>query len=69
MMIQWRTVWYYLSQAVLILLSLIELLMAANSSFPNSLISLIIGLLLAFIAYLKYNRRRRRYETDFESEY
>ena len=68
-MIQWRTVWYYLSQAVLILLSLIELLMAANSSFPNSLISLIIGLLLAFIAYLKYNRRRRRYETDFESEY
>ena len=68
-MIQWRTVWYYLSQVALILLSLIELLLAANSSFPNSLISLIIGLLLALIAYFKYRRRRRRFETDFESEY
>ena len=68
-MIPWRTIWYYLSQFVLLLFSLIELLLAANSSFPNSLISLFIGLLLAFVAYLKYRRRRRRYETDFESEY
>ncbi len=52
-MIPWRTVWYYFSQFVLMLFSLIELLLAANSSFPNSLISLLIGLLLAFIAYLK----------------
>ena len=68
-MIPWRTVWYYFSQLVLLLFSLIELLLAANSSFPNSLISLFIGLLLSFVAYLKYRRRRRRYETDFESEY
>lgn len=68
-MIQWRTVWYYLSQLGLILFSLIELLLAANSSFPNSLISLFIGLLLAFIAYVKYRRRKRRYETDFETKY
>jgi TctA family transporter len=68
-MIPWRTLWYYFSQFVLLLFSLIELLLAANSSFPNSLISLIIGLVLALIAYLKYTRRRRRYQTDFESEY
>ena len=68
-MIQWRTVWYYLSQLILLLFSLVELLLASNSTFPNSLISLIIGLLLAFVAYLKYRRRRHRYETDFESEY
>ena len=68
-MIPWRTVWYYFSQLMLLLFSLIELLLAANSSFPNSLISLFIGLLLSFVAYLKYRRRRRRYETDFESEY
>ena len=68
-MIQWRTVWYYFSQLVLVLFSLIELLLAANSSFPNSLISLVIGLLLGFVAYLKYRRRRHRYEKDFESEY
>ncbi len=52
-MIPWRTVWYYFSQFVLIIFSLVELLLAANSSFPNSLISLFIGVLLAFIAYLK----------------
>ena len=68
-MIPWRTLWYYFSQLMLLLFSLIELLLAANSSFPNSLISLFIGLLLSFVAYLKYRRRRRRYETDFESEY
>lgn len=68
-MIPWRTIWYYFSQFVLALFSLIELLLASNTSFPDSLISLIIGLALAFIAYLKYLRRRRRYETDFESEY
>ena len=68
-MIPWKTVWYYLSQLVLILFSLIELLLAAKSEFPNSLISLVLGLILAFIAYMKYRRRRRRYETDFEQEY
>ncbi len=68
-MIPWRTLWYYFSQFMLLLFSLIELLLAANSSFPNSLISLFIGLVLSFVAYLKYRRRRRRYETDFESEY
>lgn len=68
-MIPWRTVWYYISQLVLIMFSLIELLLAANWSFPNSLISLIIGISLALIAYFKYRRRRHRYETDFEQEY
>lgn len=68
-MIQWRTVWYYLSQLALVLFSLVELLLASNSEFPDSLIALFIGLLLAFVAYLKYRRRRHRYETDFESEY
>ncbi len=68
-MIPWRTLLYYFSQFMLLLFSLIELLLAANSSFPNSLISLFIGLVLSFVAYLKYRRRRRRYETDFESEY
>jgi multisubunit Na+/H+ antiporter MnhB subunit len=68
-MIPWKTVWYYLSQLVLILFSLIELLLAAKSEFPNSLISLVLGLILALIAYMKYRRRRRRYETDFEQEY
>lgn len=68
-MISWKTVWYYISQLVLILFSLIELLLAAKSEFPNSLISLVLGLLLALIAYMKYRRRRRRYETDFEQEY
>jgi len=68
-MIPWQTVWYYFSQFVLILFSLIELLLAAKLEMPNSLISLILGIVLAVIAYLKYRRRRRRYETDFEQEY
>ena len=68
-MIPWPTVWYYFSQFVLILFSLIELLLAAKLEMPNSLISLVLGVVLAVIAYLKYRRRRRRYETDFEQEY
>jgi hypothetical protein len=68
-MIPWQTVWYYFSQFVLILFSLIELLLAAKLEMPNSLISLVLGVVLAVIAYLKYRRRRRRYETDFEQEY
>ena len=68
-MIPWQTVWYYFSQFVLILFSLIELLLAAKLEMPNLLISLVLGVVLAVIAYLKYRRRRRRYETDFEQEY
>jgi hypothetical protein len=68
-MIPWQTIWYYFSQFVLILFSLIELLLAAKLEMPNSLISLVLGLVLAIVAYLKYRRRRRRYETDFEQEY
>jgi hypothetical protein len=68
-MIPWQTVWYYFSQLILILFSLIELLLAAKSELPNSLISLVLGVMLAVIAYFKYKRRRRRYETDFEQEY
>jgi len=68
-MIPWQTFWYYFSQFVLILFSLIELLLAAKLEMPNSLISLVLGLVLAIVAYLKYRRRRRRYETDFEQEY
>jgi hypothetical protein len=68
-MIPWQTVWYYTSQFILILFSLIELLLAAKLDMPNSLISLVLGVVLAIIAYLKYRRRRRRYETDFEQEY
>jgi len=68
-MIPWQTVWYYVSQFILILFSLIELLLAAKLEIPNSLISLVLGVVLAVIAYLKYRRRRRRYETDFEQEY
>jgi DMSO/TMAO reductase YedYZ heme-binding membrane subunit len=68
-MIPWQTVWYYVSQFILILFSLIELLLAAKLDMPNSLISLVIGVVLAIIAYIKYRRRRRRYETDFEQEY
>ncbi|MEY4467784.1 MAG: hypothetical protein RIR21_1577 [Pseudomonadota bacterium] len=68
-MIPWQTVWYYVSQFILILFSLIELLLAAKLDMPNSLISLVIGVVLAAIAYIKYRRRRRRYETDFEQEY
>jgi hypothetical protein len=68
-MIRGQTVWYYFSQFVLILFSLIELLLAAKLEMPNSLISLVLGIVLAVIAYLKYRRRRRRYETDFEQEY
>jgi hypothetical protein len=67
--IPWQTVWYYVSQFILILFSLIELLLAAKLDMPNSLISLVLGVVLAVIAYLKYRRRRRRYETDFEQEY
>lgn len=68
-MIPWQTVWYYVSQFILILFSLIELLLAAKLDMPNSLISLVIGVVLAAIAYIKYRRRRHRYETDFEQEY
>jgi hypothetical protein len=68
-MIPWQTVWYSVSQFILILFSLIELLLAAKLDMPNSLISLVLGVVLAVIAYLKYRRRRRRYETDFEQEY
>jgi hypothetical protein len=68
-MISWQTVWYYISQFILILFSLIELLLAAKLDMPNSLISLVLGVALAVIAYFKYRRRRRRYETDFEQEY
>ncbi|MEY3791401.1 MAG: hypothetical protein RI960_2008 [Pseudomonadota bacterium] len=68
-MIPWQTVWYYVSQFILILFSLIELLLAAKLEMPNSLISFVLGVVLAVIAYLKYRRRRRRYETDFEQEY
>jgi hypothetical protein len=67
--IPWQTVWYYVSQFILILFSLIELLLAAKLDMPNSLISLVLGVVLAVIAYFKYRRRRRRYETDFEQEY
>ena len=68
-MISWQTVWYYVSQFILILFSPIELLLAAKLDMPNSLISLVLGVVLAVIAYFKYRRRRRRYETDFEQEY
>ena len=68
-MIPWQTVWYYVSQFILILFSLIELLLAAKLDMPNWLISLVLGVVLAVIAYFKYRRRRRRYETDFEQEY
>ena len=68
-MIPWQTVWYYVSQFILILFSLIELLLAAKLDMPNSLISLVLGVVLAVIAYFKYRRRRRRYESDFEQEY
>jgi biopolymer transport protein ExbB/TolQ len=68
-MIPWQTVWYYISQFILILFSLIELLLAAKLEMPNSLISLVLGVVLAIIAYMKYRRRRRSYETDFEQEY
>ena len=68
-MISWQTVWYYVSQFILILFSVIELLLAAKLDMPNSLISLVLGVVLAVIAYFKYRRRRRRYETDFEQEY
>jgi hypothetical protein len=68
-MIPWQTVWYYMSQIILILFSLIELLLAAKLEMPNSLISLVLGVVLAIIAYMKYRRRRRSYETDFEQEY
>ena len=68
-MIPWQTIWYYVSQFILILFSLIELLLAAKLDMPNSLISLVLGVVLAVIAYFKYRRRRRRYETDFEQEY
>ena len=68
-MISWQTVWYYVSQFILILFSLIELLLAAKLDMPNSLISLVLGVVLAIIAYMKYRRRRRSYETDFEQEY
>ena len=68
-MISWQTVWYYVSQFILILFSLIELLLAAKLDMPNSLISLVLGVVLAVIAYFKYRRCRRRYETDFEQEY
>jgi len=44
-------------------------LLAAKLDMPNSLISLVLGVVLAVIAYFKYRRRRRRYETDFEQEY
>jgi membrane protein implicated in regulation of membrane protease activity len=67
--IPWQTVWYYVSQFILILFSLIELLLAAKLDMPNWLISLVLGVVLAVIAYFKYRRRRRRYETDFEQEY
>jgi positive regulator of sigma E activity len=67
--IPWQTVWYYVSQFILILFSLIELLLAAKLDMPNSLISLVLGVVLAVIAYFKYRRRRKRYETDFEQEY
>jgi hypothetical protein len=67
--IPWQTVWYYVSQFILILFSLIELLLAAKLDMPNSLISLVLGVVLAVIAYFKYRHRRRRYETDFEQEY
>jgi len=67
--IPWQTIWYYVSQFILILFSLIELLLAAKLDMPNSLISLVLGVVLAVIAYFKYRRRRRRYETDFEQEY
>jgi hypothetical protein len=67
--IPWQTVWYYVSQFILILFSLIELLLAAKLDMPNSVISLVLGVVLAVIAYFKYRRRRRRYETDFEQEY
>jgi hypothetical protein len=69
LVIPWQTVWYYVSQFILILFSLIELLLAAKLDMPNSLISLVLGVVLAVIAYFKYRRRRRRYETDFEQEY
>jgi phosphatidylglycerophosphate synthase len=69
LVITWQTVWYYVSQFILILFSLIELLLAAKLDMPNSLISLVLGVVLAVIAYFKYRRRRRRYETDFEQEY
>jgi hypothetical protein len=69
LMIPWQTIWYYVSQFILVLFSLIELLLAAKLEMPNSLISLLLGVVLAVIAYLKYRRRRRRYETDFEQEY
>jgi len=68
-MIPWQTIWYYVSQFILVIFSLIELLLAAKLEMPNSLISLVLGVVLAVIAYLKYRRRRRRYETDFEQEY
>ena len=68
-MISWQTVWYYVSQFILILFSLIELLLAAKLDMPNSLISLVLGVVLDVIAYFKYRRRRRRYETDFEQDY
>lgn len=68
-MIPWQTVWYYVSQLILMLFSLIELLLAAKSEFPNSLISLILGIVLALISYIKFRRRRRSQETDFEQEY
>jgi len=67
--IPWQTVWYYVSQFILILFSLIELLLAAKLDMPNSLISLVLGVVLSVIAYFKYRRRSRRYETDFEQEY
>jgi hypothetical protein len=69
LMIPWQTIWYYVSQFILVIFSLIELLLAAKLEMPNSLISLVLGVVLAVIAYLKYRRRRRRYETDFEQEY
>jgi phosphatidylglycerophosphate synthase len=69
LVIPWQTVWYYVSQFILIIFSLIELLLAAKLDMPNSLISLVLGVVLAVIAYFKYRRRRRRYETDFEQEY
>jgi hypothetical protein len=68
-MIPWQTVWYYVSQLILILFSLIELLLAAKSEFPNSLISFVLGIALALISYIKFRRRRRSQETDFEQEY
>ena len=68
-MIPWQTVWYYVSQLILILFSLIELLLAAKSELPNSLISFVLGIVLALISYIKFRRRRRSQETDFEQEY